>query len=444
MGLIKDTSIPYELVFDSISEGVFTVDANFDITSFNRSAEAITGFKKHEAIGKRCFEIFRTSICESGCFLKETMETGKNIVNRRIDIIDKRGGTVPIAVNTAVLKDKRGRVVGGAETFRDCHEVETLKKQLEQSYTVHDIIGKSPKIKEILSLLPDIAASSSSVLIDGPSGSGKEIFTRAIHNLSLRKKGPFVAVNCGAIPHTLLETEFFGHVKGAFTDAKTARPGKFKIADGGTIFLDEIGDLPLSLQVKLLRVIQEKEYEPVGAVRPVKTDVRLVLATNKNLVDLVKNGSFRDDLYFRINVVKLSLPALCERREDIPLLVDHFIGEQNHVTGKAISGVNAEVLSFFMDYAFPGNIRELKNIIEYAFILCHGRQIEMSHLPKDVLTAAWPATSTIKTGSSFTDAEAALIKRALVENKYSRKKTAEALGIDPSTLWRKLKRHRLL
>ncbi|MBF0360637.1 MAG: sigma 54-interacting transcriptional regulator [Oligoflexia bacterium] len=445
-------------ILDSITEGVFTVDLDWNITFFNKAAEKITGFKKEEALNSKCYEIFKANVCESSCFLRETMDLGKNILNRRINITNNKGEIVPIAVNTSILTDKNKKLIGGIETFKDCCDIELLQKQLKQSYTFHDIIGKGPKTKEILSILPDVAQSNSTVLIQGPSGSGKEVFAKAIHTLSKRSKNPFIAINCGAIPHNLLESEFFGHVRGAFTDAKYNKPGKFKLAEGGTIFLDEIGDLPLLLQVKLLRLIQEKEYEPVGGIKSYKTDVRIILATNKNLLQLVSENKFREDLYFRINVIKLTLPPIAERREDIPLFVSHFIKIQNNITNKKIENISEEVMHLFMQYDFPGNIRELQNIIEYAFILCNGPTIEMQHLPIEVtsfykknrinnsitkISSPDYSEHNISSFDSFCKLEADMIRKKLEDNKWNRKKTAKDLGINASTLWRKMQKHQI-
>ncbi|MBF0205506.1 MAG: sigma 54-interacting transcriptional regulator [Oligoflexia bacterium] len=440
-----------QVILDNITEGVFTVDLNWNITFFNQAAERITGFKKEEALNSKCYEIFKANACESSCFLRETMAVGRNILNRRINITNKEGKVVPISVNTSVLSDDKKKIIGGIETFRDCHDIELLQKQLKQSYTFHDIIGKSPKIRDIFSILPNVAQSNSTVLIQGPSGSGKEVFAKAIHTLSKREKNPFIAINCGAIPHNLLESEFFGHVRGAFTDAKNNKPGKFKLAEGGTIFLDEIGDLPLLLQVKLLRIIQEKEFEPVGGTRAYKTDVRIILATNKNLLEQVSEKRFREDLYFRINVVKLTLPSISERREDIPLFISHFIKMQNSITNKKIENVSEDVMHFLMQYSFPGNIRELQNIIEYAFILCNGSTIEMQHLPTEVVSLYHQninrdhpfLDNNISCFTTFYQLEAEMIKKKLERNKWNRKRTAEELGINPSTLWRKMQKYQI-
>ncbi|MFH0814461.1 MAG: sigma 54-interacting transcriptional regulator [Pseudomonadota bacterium] len=277
--------------------------------------------------------------------------------------------------------------------------------------------------------------------MQGPSGSGKELFARAIHNLSPRKKGPYVVVNCGALPDTLLESELFGYVKGAFTDAKKDKPGRFALAEGGTLFLDEIGDLSLSLQVKLLRVLQEKEYEPLGGTKSVKANARIIAATNKDLAELLSRGKFRDDLYYRINVIKVTLPPLSQRREDIPYLVEHFIRQFNLKTGKRITQVADEVLNLFMEYGFPGNIRELENIIEYAFVLCRGVEITTAHLPRDFAQKAFPPPETKPgQGKRLEHAEAQAILDTLKKYHGHRGKAAKELGIHVTTLWRKMEK----
>jgi transcriptional regulator with PAS, ATPase and Fis domain len=305
-----------------------------------------------------------------------------------------------------------------------------------------DIVSKNHKILDLFEILPDIAESDSTVLIQGPTGSGKELFARAIHDLSRRKGKPYVKVSCAAVPETLLESELFGYVKGAFTDARKDKPGRFALAEGGTLFLDEIGDLPPSLQVKLLRVLQEREYEPLGATFTVKADVRIIAATHHNLHEMVRQGQFREDLYYRLNVVKISLPPLTERREDIPLLVEHFIRQFNLSRGKEISGVTEEVMQLLMNYDYPGNVRELQNIIEHSFVLCKGGLIQLNHLPREILTArALSQAEGPKTRhKSLEEAEAALIQEALERYGGSRQRAAQELGYGRVTLWRKMKR----
>jgi len=430
-----------DIILDSIADGVFTVDRNWRITSFNRAAERITGIPREEAIGRRCCEVFHASVCESDCVLRRTLESGKPIVNEAVYIVDARGERIPVSVSTALLRDENGEVIGGVETFRDLSAVEELRKELSGRYTFADIVSRNREMHRLFEILPDIAESDATVLIEGESGTGKELFARAIHNLSLRREGPLVVVNCGALPDTLLESELFGYKAGAFTDARKDKPGRFALAQGGTIFLDEIGDVSPSLQVRLLRVLQEKTYEPLGATSPVRADVRVVAATNRNLEELVEKGLFRRDLYYRINVVKLRLPPLRERREDIPLLVEHFIRRFNRLRGKEIVGVSPEVMQILMSYDFPGNVRELENIIEHAFVLCRSGLIEPQHLPDPLRPKA--GGPSLPAGRTLAEVEARLIAEALERNKGNRQATARELGIHKTTLWRKMKRHGL-
>jgi transcriptional regulator with PAS, ATPase and Fis domain len=291
---------------------------------------------------------------------------------------------------------------------------------------------------KLFEVLPQISESSSTVLIEGPSGTGKELFARAIHSLSPRKRAPFIAVNCGALPDTLLESELFGHKAGAFTDARRDKPGRFAVANGGTVFLDEIGDISPAMQIRLLRVLQERVIEPLGSVVPMKVDVRIVAATNRDLAKLVREGQFREDLYYRIRVISLKLPSLNQRREDIPLLVDHLIAKFNRLQNREIEGISEEVLAQLMEYDYPGNVRELENIIEQAFVLCRGRLIELHHLPTELRPSGASGYGT-SNPMSLQSMEKLLISEALRRHKGSRKKAAHQLGIDPSTLYRKLK-----
>ena len=442
---VKETRSFFEIILDSISEGVFAVNKEWQITYFNHAAEKITGVSKEEALGRPCYEVFHANICQTDCALKKTIKTGKPVIDLPINIINREGRKIPLSISTAVLRDEKGKVVGGVETFRDLSAVEELKREITKKYTFEDIISKSHEIQKIFEVLPDIAESDATVLIQGPSGSGKELFAKAIHNLSPRHHGPYVVVNCAALPDTLLESELFGYVKGAFTDAKHDKPGRFALAHKGTIFLDEIGDISPAMQVKLLRVLQEKEFEPLGATKSVKVDVRVICATNKDLAKLVAEGRFREDLYYRINVIKIELPPLSKRREDIPLLIDHFIHRLNAKMNKNIIGVSDEVLEFLMKYEFPGNVRELENIIEHAFILCRGSVIQLEHLPREVIeTVRKPVQIPTEKELSLEALEIKAIKTALQKHRGHRGRAAQELGIDKSTLWRKMKRYGLL
>jgi transcriptional regulator with PAS, ATPase and Fis domain len=374
------------------------------------------------------------------------LKTKREITNRPVTILNKAGKKVPINISTAVLRNEKGQIIGGVETFRDLSTIEELKKELSQRYTLGDIISKNHRIHEIFNILPNIAESDSTVLIQGASGTGKELFAKAIHNLSRRKMKPFIKVNCGALPDTLLESELFGYMRGAFTDAKKDKPGRFALANGGTIFLDEVGDMSPSLQVKLLRVVQEKEYEPLGATSPRKTDVRIIAATNKDLSRLVSEEKFRDDLFYRLNVVKIELPGLSQRKEDIPLLINAFIQKFNVRMGKQISGISDEALRLLLRYDYPGNVRELENIIEHAFILCKGDQIDLDCIPKELTgtPSEMDASLSLKEETLLGKAEAEVIKNTLKKYNGNRIKTARELGIDRTTLWRKTKKYGLI
>jgi len=433
----------FNVILNSIADGVFTTDNDGKITFMNKAAEEITGFSNKEAIGHYCFDVFRADICQSRCALQETLRTKKEIINLPATILKKGGQKVPISISTAVLKNERGKIIGGVETFRDLSVIEELKKELFEKYTLGDIISKNYLIHNIFNILPNIAESDSTVLIQGASGTGKELFAKAIHHLSRRRIKPFIKVNCGALPDSLLESELFGYVKGAFTDAKKDKPGRFALANEGTIFLDEIGDMSPSLQVKLLRVLQEKEYEPLGSISPRKTDVRIIAATNKDISKLVNDGKFRNDLFYRLNVVKIELPSLSQRREDIPLLVDAFIQKFNAKMGKQIVGVSDQALRLLLKHDYPGNVRELENFIEHAFVLCKGDRINLDCLPKDLIEGQeeMPPSLPLKEEALFRKAEAEIVQQALKKYGGNRAKTAQALGIDRTTLWRKMKKY---
>ena len=428
----------YDPILDSITEGVFTVDQDWRIASFNRAAKEITGVSRDRAVGKPCKDILRANICEGQCALSDTMKTGNPIVNRSITILDDRGRQKPISITTALLKDANGKVIGGVETFRDLTRMERLRKEIRRRYEVADIISRNHRMQNLFSVLPDIADSPSTVLVEGESGTGKELFARAIHQLSPRRKKPFVAVNCGALPDALLESELFGYKAGAFTDAKKDKPGRFAAAEGGTLFLDEIGDVSPAMQVRLLRFLQERTYEPLGSVTPVHANVRIVSATHQDLAALVKEKTFREDLYYRINIVKLEVPPLRDRLEDVPLLVEHFIDRFNTLQGKEIIGISDDALSCLMSHDFPGNVRELENLIERAFILCRSGRIERENLPEPVCLHAAPGNGGGDL-DSYKQMEASFLMSALRQHAWSRVETAKALGIHKTTLFRKIK-----
>lgn len=427
-----------EAILESISDGVFTVDKLWKITSFNRAAEDITGIPRKEALGRQCCEVFRSSMCETGCALEKTIKTGKPIINRSGFIITSQGSRIPISVSTAVLRDEKGKIMGGAETFRDLSEVEGLRKELEGRFRMGDLVSRSPLMEAIFEIMPAVAESPSTVLILGETGTGKELAARTIHSLSPRADEPFVAVNCGALPDTLLESELFGYKAGAFTGAVKDKPGRFSLAGKGTIFLDEMGEISPAMQVRLLRVLQEKTFEPLGSVKSERLEARIIAATNKDMEKLVEDKVFRQDLYYRINVVRMEMPPLRKRKEDIALLVDNFVKKFNRIQGRKVPGIDSHALSLLMAHEWPGNIRELENAVERAFILCGDNEISLKHLPPEI-TGIDQLSKGTDIKSARKNLEARAISEAVERNNYNRQAAARELGIHKSTLFRKIK-----
>ncbi|OQY48996.1 MAG: Fis family transcriptional regulator [Desulfobacteraceae bacterium 4572_87] len=421
-----------------MSDGVFTVDHDWRITSFNRAAERITRIPRDEALGKHCWEVFRSNMCETDCALRRTMKQGKAYVDTSTYIVDRDKRRIPVVVSTSLLKDNRDTVLGGVETFRDMSVVEELRKELDSRYQVGDMVSRSPAMHRVFKILPQVAESNSTVLIQGETGTGKELLARALHDLSPRRNKPFVAINCGALPDNLLESELFGYKAGAFTDALKDKPGHFALAEGGTIMLDEIGDLSPAFQVRLLRVLQERTFQPLGGTRELKANIRVIAAANKDLTDLVKKGVFRQDLFYRINVVRLDLPPLRKRREDIAALIRHFIERFNRLQGRMVTGIGQEALSLLMFHDYPGNIRELENIIERALVLCPEGEIGIHCLPENLAhLAAKPICAGINAALKLTESQ--VLQDALKRNHFNRLATARELGMHKSTLFRKIK-----
>jgi len=441
--MINDLDPRYgELIFDNIPHGIFTVDADGQITSFNAAAERITGWRREEAVGQSCREVFLANHCEDGCFLFESIEEGEPHRDQEVRIVCRDGSELLVEVSTARLRNQEGAVVGGVEMFCDLSDIDTLRRQIRAGYTCEDIVSKSAAMREIRELLPLVANSDSTVLIEGEPGTGKELVARAIHNLGRRRDAPFVAVNCGALPDALVESELFGHVRGAFTDAKRDKKGRFAMAEGGTLLLDEIGDVSPAVQVKLLRVLQEREYLPLGSSQPVKANVRVLAATNRDLALEAMNGRFRQDLFYRLNVVRIALPPLRSRVEDVPLMVDHFVERFNTLQGRRIRSVSERAMKTLMAHTFPGNVRELENAIEHGFVVCAGNTIRFGDLPAHIRGESINSTrETVAIHGPLESAEAATIREALARHGGNRTRAAQDLGISRNTLWRKMKKH---
>ena len=434
-----------EIILESISDGVFTVDHNWRIMSFNRAAEEITGTSRSEAIGRYCWEVFRSNMCEGDCALKRTMKEGRSFVSSATYIINNRQERIPIGVSTSLLKNDKGEVLGGVETFRDHSLVEELRRELSGSREVGAMVSRSRAMKNIFSILPQVAESDSSVLIEGETGTGKELMAAALHSLSWRKEEPFIAINCGALPDSLLESELFGYKAGAFTGADKDKPGLFQAAGKGTVFLDEIGDTSAAFQVRLLRLLEEKEVQPLGGVEKVSTDCRVITATNHDIAEMVEKGEFRRDLFYRINIIRFQLPPLRERMEDVELLVERCIKKMNHVRGRALIGVTSEAMSLLLGHDYPGNVRELENIIEHGFVLCLEGEIDACHLPAYLQRTSSRKTESTSLGQSdIHRAEKDIIMETLRRNNYNRLAAARDLGIHKSTLFRKLKKYKCI
>ena len=429
----------FPLIFNTISHGIFTVSDRGLITSFNHAAGKITGYRESEVLGRPCSEVLQADICEVDCPLHRSIDTRERTEDHEVTILNREGKKIPIAISTAALIDSGGQVIGGVEMFRDISVVQELKKRLYGFYGLDDIRTKSRSMKTVLDMLPLVSNSQSNVLILGESGTGKELIARAIHNLGIRGRHPFVAVNCAAVPETLLESELFGYKKGAFTDATKDKPGRFAAANKGTLFLDEIAELSPGMQAKLLRVLEHKQYERLGDTQPIKADVRIIAATNRDLAEEVDRRTFRQDLFFRLNVVAIKLPPLRDRREDIPVLVRHFIDRFNAIQERRISRCSEHVMSVFMNYPFPGNVRELENAIEHAFVVCVGNTIELTDLPHHLLTAASQIQAREVESMGLLDlAEEKAIRSVLNRHHGNRQAAAAELGISRTTLWRKM------
>jgi len=427
-----------ELLFNSTSDGVFAVDGERRIIAFNRAAELSVGISRDQAIGQPCHEVIRSNICLDRCAMKRTLETGEPVVNLAVDLTDSQGRSVPASLSSSVLRDNDGQVIGCVETFRNLNWVKDLLREVEARRPLADIVSDDPHMDHIFDVLPTIACSESTILVHGETGTGKTLIARAIHNLSPRREHPFITINCGALPETLLESELFGYRAGAFTGASRDRSGRIAMAEGGTVFLDEIGDMSPGMQVKLLRFLQEHVYERLGDSTQISADVRIVAATNRNLADLVEAGKFRRDLYYRVNVLNIEMPPLRERPRDIPLLAQRFLERLSRKGNKPLMGLSRASLDALAAYDYPGNIRELENIIEHAFVMCNDPIVKTKHLPdtlqKKVLHSGGGEPRTLA------DLEADFLRDALERNQGNRQETARQLGIHKTTLQRKIRR----
>jgi len=440
----------WKTVVNTLRDGIMIVNTRGAIVSVNRAFEQITGYNREELIGKSC-EILHCDTCararaEGGAFwcnlyLSETAE------HRKCQIRRKDGREIQTLKNAAILRDADGNVIGAVETLADLSEItekenqlEAFRRQLHSEDEFHGIVGSSATMQQVFAMIENAAASDAPVIIYGESGTGKELVSRAIHEIGLRRTRPFVKVNCASLTESLLESELFGHVRGAYTGAYKDRVGRFELANKGDIFLDEIGDLPIPTQTKLLRVLEEKVVERVGSSTPIATDVRIISATNKDLMQLVEQGAYRQDFYFRINVIPIVLPPLRRRVDDIPLLAEKFFNKLRLKSGKAIAGISRETMEILVNHSWPGNVRELKGAFEYAFVTCHDEMIQPAHLPETILRPKAAGAAAKKNAFSLKEIEKQELLEVLARTGGNQSKAAEILGVSRVTIWNRMRR----
>ncbi len=441
----------WKTIFETLQDGLMVIDVQGNILAANPAAERLTGYSAEELIGSNCrilnctgCDIYARGSAKNWCSLFEKGE----VRAKKCLITKKNLRAVHVLKNASVLYDSEGEMIGSVETLTDIselikqqQEIESLRKSCHLDEGFHGMLGESPSMQQLFELIENVAQTEAPVLIYGQSGTGKELAARAIHETSLRSNKAFIKVNCAALNENLLESELFGHEKGAYTGADRTRIGRFEAAHGGTIFLDEIGDIPLSTQVKLLRVLEEKEIERVGDQRPISVDVRIISATNKDLDQLVTRGLFREDLLFRINVFPLNCPSLAERTEDIPLIVQNFIEHNGNKGGKIITGLTSEAMEAILAYGWPGNVRELRNAIEYAFVLCPGGWIGLEHLPPKIQGTDQETRSGSKIGHRAWDTERERLVNVLRQVNGNQSEAARLLGVSRVTVWKRIKKY---
>ncbi|MBC2717594.1 MAG: sigma 54-interacting transcriptional regulator [Desulfobacteraceae bacterium] len=444
------------LLLESMADGVFTLDENGIITSWNPAMERITGYTTEEAVGESCsllnFNRCFSKSCPAGIIECGIYKHGR-IDGKECFLKHKNGNDVPVIKSARILKDKTGGVRGVVETVTNLTELHKARREAEEAnrrmgeiYRFDNIIGKSSAMQRIFSTIKAAASSDATILVQGESGTGKELVAGAVHYNSSRADMPFITVNSSALSESLLESELFGHVKGAFTGAVRDRIGRFEKAEGGTLFLDEIGELSPFIQVKLLRVLQERELERVGESEKRKIDIRVITATNRNLYSLVKSGKFREDLYYRLKVFPINIPPLRERKKDIPILISHFIKLQDNKTGKRITGVTQQAMRILMDYNWPGNVRELENAIEHAFVLCENEHIDIFDLPVEIRRIEYQLDSTKlheadeRTGTIRKKMTREFLLETLEASNWNKAEVARRVGVSRAAIWKYMKK----
>jgi PAS domain S-box-containing protein len=436
-----------KIILDNLDIGIFTINRSGYITFFNSAAEKISGYDRRQVLGNPCSMILSKDAASDLAMLKDSIKNRRKEVSHRGCMMTPDGETVPIRATYMPLENEQGKIVGGLAAIQDLTLAQHLDQVISDRYTFHHMVGKDPNILKIFEKVAVVADTDATVLIEGATGTGKDMLAKVIHSASQRKKKPFVKVNCAALPDTLLESEMFGYVRGAFTGADRDKPGRFNEADGGTIFLDEIGDIPLSLQAKLLRVLEDQEFYPLGSRSTKKVDVRIISATNRGLEKLVEKRLFREDLFYRLNVMRIELPPLKHRRADLPILIRHIMRRLSATKTRVPDGISEEAMKVLLNYDYPGNVRELENILEHALIICQSHMIEIKDLPEYVYNKILRTPPECSAKASEFDIEQKGERNRLLTTlekyQWHRGKTSKALGIDRSTLWRKMKTYHL-
>ena len=443
----------WKTVVDTIQDGVMIVDPGGKIISVNRAFEEITGYARREALGKPC-TILKCSSCERarekvGCHWCVMFQRGR-LKKQKCLVMHKNGHPVPIVKNASILKDEDGTVIGAVETMTDIsdlvdkdNQIASFRQALSSEDLFHNMIGVSAQMQKVFELITNAAQSDAPVIIYGESGTGKELVAKAIHETGQRDAKPFVKVNCAALNEALLESELFGHVKGAFTGAHRDREGRFEACHGGDIFLDEIGDLPLSTQIKLLRVLEEKVIERVGDQKPIAVNVRIISATNRNLPELISRGAYREDFYYRINVIPIHVPPLRDRVEDIPLLARMFFHKIQLKSNKTLQGISNQAMEALLRYNWPGNIRELKSAFEFAFVSCREGMIGREHLPQGISGNHDDVCRSPVDAADLEDFKRKRLIQALEASGGNRSEAARRLGLSRTSIWNQMKKYKI-
>ncbi|NNG00332.1 MAG: sigma 54-interacting transcriptional regulator [Desulfobacteraceae bacterium] len=457
--LLRST-IDFRRFLDEIPIGIVVLDTQRRVVLLNNAMEALSGFTRNESSGLSCYHVIRSRLCIQNCPLVN-FKSGGEAVCVESDMINRDRQLIPVRTSFAPILDENDAPVGFIETLEDLRLLKELDQKVSHAYSFGHIIGKSAKMEKIFNMLPMVAQSDSSVLITGETGTGKDMAAEAIHHASDRAKGPFIKINCGALPETLLESELFGHQKGAFTGAFENKPGRFHLAHNGTLYLTEIGDLPISLQVKLLTFLDDKIVYPLGSTKGFQADVRIIAATHRNLEKMVNEDHFRKDLLFRLNVVRVYLPPLRERGDDVRLLLDHFVNTFATQFSRTIRGFSDRALTVLLNYHYPGNVRELRNIVEYAVNICREETIRFHHLPAyltdtdsglldttpvgatGLFRTPLPDSQGIGVRTDWPAVEQGMILDALVKARGRKNEAAKYLGWARTTLWRKMKKYNI-